>query len=94
MGRDALKKYSETDHDLLVEIRSKIIDDGGLMQRVGRIEDALVGTINGQLGLIPQFKQHREEHARERNRIIAVFTVVATGVGTLVSWVLDFLFHR
>jgi hypothetical protein len=44
--------------------------------------------------LIPQFKQHQEEHTRERNRIIAVFTVVATGVGMVVSWVLDFLFHR
>jgi hypothetical protein len=77
------------------------MDDGGLMDRFGKMETALLGTVNGSLGLVPRFNLHCEQHERELaarkaewRRLIAVLTAAAAGMGSLVSWAINYFFHR
>ena len=97
-----------TNHDMLRQVYQAIYDeDGGLRSEfallrkdVREIQGCLVGTL-AQPGIIPRFDQHLENHKRERAKrreewktLIAVLTAVVAGVVSLVSWLVDFFFHR
>jgi hypothetical protein len=79
---------------MLEQLYHAVFDDGGLKSEVTSIKCALVGTMNGKQGLISRLNEHIEEHERERRRMIMILTAVASGVGGLVSWFVDYFFHR
>jgi hypothetical protein len=85
---------------MIREVYQAINDPGGLREQIresrkelSEIKDSLVGTLE-KPGLIPNFKDHVEDHVRERNRIIVVFSLLATMVGSGVSYMIDYFFHR
>ena len=91
-----------TNHDMLQQVYHAIYDDDGLTREVAAIKIAIVGSMNGkQKGILNRLEDnenrleaHEQQHKEERTRIIAIFTAFASGVGVLVSWVIDYFFHR
>lgn len=96
-----------SNHDMLRQVYQAIYDDGGLRSEFGllrkdvkEIQGCLVGTLE-QPGIIPRFNQHVENHKREHVKqreewrtLIAILTAVVAGIGSLVSWLIDFFFHH